>query len=404
MALIIDTNIASLSIQGSLMATQNAYETSVQRLSSGLRVNSAKDDAAGLAIADRIDSIVGGQMVATRNANDGISYSQTADSALSSIINILQRMRDLAVQSANFTSSDADRVALNTEFTQLQAEISQITGGTTFNGDKVFDGSAKTFQIGAGTSADNRITIQGVDLTADTSNTGLAAFINNGTSQATVDAATTAFIAAGGTFSTADGSPSGPESAPLNATTNAFANNISSSDQATFSTAKSAFISTGGSFNSVNGNPVMAKSGTATIVVNPGPPPVTQTVPSSTAADINAYNTFTAAQYAYNAAAKGIEILDQPSSLTAIGTIDNAINEVDAEAAKQGAFQNRMNTVISNLQVSVENQSAARSRIMDTDYAVETANLARNQILKQVSTALLAQANQLPVTVLSLLH
>ncbi|WKJ88883.1 flagellin [Methylomonas montana] len=404
MAFFINTNIVSLNTLHKLTNTQNAIDTSFRRLSSGVRVNSAKDDAAGLGIANRMESIVRGQTVAIRNANDAISYAQTAEGALSQITELLQRMRELAVQSANATNAEADHVSLNTEFAQLQAEITRITVNTKFNGESVFAGSAKTFQIGSDTTADNQITTQGQNLIADTSATGNAAFINNGVTQATLNKARSAFIANGGLFDTSDGSPSAGDVAALAAVATAFENNIPTQDQLTYDAAKSAFMSAGGSFSASDGSAVMAKSGSATTVVMIAGVPVTQTVAVATASDISAFNAFKSAEFNHYAAAKGIQILDQPSSLSAIRSVDNALLEVQTEATLHGATQNRMSTVISNLQSSVENQAAARSRIMDADFATETASLAQHQILQRAGMAILAQANQSANIVLSLLQ
>lgn len=280
MASFINTNMASLNTQRNLSASQAALNTSIQRLSSGMRVNSAKDDAAGMAIASRMDSQIKGQTVAMRNANDAISFSQTAEGALSKISDNLQRMRELAVQSANGTNGTDDRASLDTEFKQLQAEITRVTGNTKFNGVQVLGSDAAsgiTFQIGAGTTADDKITITGADLTDNTSKTAVAA-------------------------------------------------------------------------------------------------------------------------------ASGIDITDQTKASAALTAIDDALKEVNTESIKHGANQNRFTAVISTLQVSVENQTAARSRIMDTDFASETATMARGQILQQAGMAMLAQANQLPNGVMALLR
>lgn len=394
-----DIKIA-FNIQKFTNAIQKIQQSTIERLASGLRINSAKDDAAGLGIANRINTVVRSQTVAIRNANDGISYSQTADSALSNLNELLQRMRDLALQSSNATNTLANRAALNSEFTQLQSEITHITNNTTFNNESVFNGNNRIFQIGSGTSIDNQIAVQGGDLISDASYVGLAAFINTGVTLATLNTDTNAFIAAGGTFNTSDGSPASGGVEELNATISAFVSNIPAADQLTFNTAKIAFISAGGSFSSTTGNPVMAKSGTATVTIQGVP----QTVPVSTQSDIQTFSTYVAANAAYLAAAKGIQILDQPSAMSAIVTIDNALKEVDSERSLQGAFQNRLLSAISNLQVSIETQSAARSRILDADFASETTNLTRSQIMQQAALAIAAQANQLPNEVLSLLN
>ncbi len=265
MASVINTNLASLNTQRNLSASSMSLNTSIQRLSSGLRVNSAKDDAAGLAIATRMNAQVRGQSVAIRNANDAISFAQTAEGALGKVTDALQRMRELAVQSANDTNTAGDRANLDAEFQQLQQEVTRLGTATKFNGSAVFGATAKTFQVGA-------------------------------------DAADTISV-----------------------------------------TATAAVAITG---------------------------------------DVSA----------------------AASATTAIGALDTALNDVNTKRAALGAVQNRFESVIGNLQVSVENQSAAKSRIMDADFAAETANLTRGQILQQAGTAMLAQANSLPNGVLALLR
>ena len=282
MPLTINTNIASLNAQRNLNASQGSLATSMQRLSSGLRVNSAKDDAAGLAIAERMNAQVRGMNVAVRNANDGISMSQTAEGALSQVSNPLQRMRELAVQARNATNSSSDKDSLNKEFAQLQAEISRVIGGTTFNGKHILgaDATSLVFQIGANTTADDTITIATKNMSLDT---------------------------------------------------------------------------------------------TITAVTN-----------SSTA------------------------VIDATATSGAIGTvidnIDKALDSINDTRATFGATQSRFDAIITNLQVGVENQAAARSRIMDADFASETANMSRAQVLQQAGTAMVAQANQLPNQVLKLLQ
>ena len=283
----INTNIASLNAQRNLNASQSSLSTSMQRLSSGLRINSAKDDAAGLAIAERMNAQVRGMNVAVRNANDGISMAQTAEGSLGKVTDSLQRMRELAVQAANATVSGSDKDSLDKEFGELSKEIQRVLGATTFNGHKVLAGDAgtKTFQVGANTSSDDTIDIVTKDLTSDSSITTVAGTDNTGASRAVIDS-------------------------------------------------------------------------------------------SASASDIQ----------------------------TVMDNIDLALDTVSGERATLGASQNRFDSVVSNLQVSVENQSAARSRIMDADFATETANLSRSQILQQAGNAMVAQANQLPQQVLSLLR
>ncbi len=279
----INTNIGAINAQRNLTKSALSLSTSMERLSSGMRINSAKDDAAGLAISDKMTSQIRGMTVAIRNANDGISMAQTAEGAMGTITETLQRMRDLAVQSANFAGvSSSDREKLQLEFKQLGLEVTRIIANTTFNDKKILGGSLSNanFQVGAATATDNQISI------------------------------------------------------------------------------------TVSNFNSV--------SGMKELVI----------------------------------AAPNVSIGSGATSIkvrSAIDVIDVAIKKVDGFRAVLGAVQNRFTTTIANLQTNIENQSSARSRIMDADFAVETAALSRAQILQQAGTAMLAQANQSGQSVLSLL-
>jgi flagellin len=270
----INTNVVSLNAQRNLTTSQSALATSMQRLSSGLRVNSAKDDAAGLAIAERMNAQVRGMNVAVRNANDAISLSQTAEGALGKVGDMLQRMRELAVQSANATNGTGDRTSLNAEYSQLSAEVVRTLGNAKFNGKAILgaDAGSQVFQVGANS---------GETVTVTTTRLDNATSITNAT---------------GGNVST------------------------------------------------------------------------------STAAS------------------------------TALGNIDTALDAINGERALYGASQNRFESVIGVLQVSAENQAAAAGRIMDADFAAETAALSRAQILQQAGNAMVAQANQLPQQVLQLLQ
>ncbi len=285
----INTNLVSLNAQRNLATSQNSLSTSMQRLSSGLRVNSAKDDAAGLAIAERMNTQTRGMNVAIRNANDGISMAQVGEGALGKVGDIFQRMRELAVQASNGTNSEADRTSLNQEYVQLAQEATRTLGGTQFNGANILaSATAYEFQIGANNDAAlDRITVDAFDWTASADITGLLGGV----------------------------------------------------------------VLTGADV----------------------PPQV-------------------------------IDGVDGVNAQTAIGLIDTAINAVNSQRATFGAVQNRFDNVIANLMVASENQSAASSRIMDADYAAETANLSRAQILQQAGNAMVAQANQLPQQVLSLLQ
>ncbi|WP_374594222.1 flagellin domain-containing protein [Aquabacterium sp.] len=284
---IINTNLVSLNAQRNLNQSQTSLAVSMQRLSSGLRVNSAKDDAAGLAIAERMNAQIRGMNVAVRNANDGISLAQTAEGALAQVGNSLQRMRELAIQSANATNSNSDKDSLDKEFGELAKEIQRVLGGTTFNGKHILGSEAgtQTFQVGANTTSNDTIDITTPDMTVATQITSVAGTDNTGLGRSKID-----------------------------------------------STANSASIA------------------------------------------------------------------------TVIAAIDTALDTVNNTRATFGATQSRFDAVISNLQISAENQTAARSRIMDADFAAETANLSRAQILQQAGNAMVAQANQLPQQVLQLLR
>ena len=271
----INTNVQSLNAQRNLAQSTGSLSTSMQRLSSGLRVNTAKDDAAGLAIAERMNAQVKGMNVAIRNANDRISLAQTAEGALGKIGDALQRMRELAVQSANGSNSDDDRANLDEEYQELAAEVTRVLTGTKFNGTNLLNTSASlTFQVGADNVTTDQIDIDTTDLTAGS---GVTAVV-------------------GGAIATSSG------------------------------------------------------------------------------------------------------------ALAAMDDLDNAIDEITTARATFGAKQNRFDSVIASLQISSENLAASRGRIMDANFAVETSNLSRGQILQQAGTAMVAQANQLPQGVLSLLR
>ena len=284
---VINTNLLSLNAQRNTSTSQASLSVSLQRLSSGLRVNSAKDDAAGLAIAERLNAPVRGSNVAIRNANDGISLAQTAEGALAKVGDSLQRMRELAVQARNATNTDDDKDSLDKEFGELAKEIQRVLGGTTFNGRAILagDSGTQTFQVGANTTSNDRIDVATTNMTTDATITAVAGTDNTGAGRAVID-----------------------------------------------NTAVGATID------------------------------------------------------------------------TVIDNIDSAIDTVNSERATLGASQNRLDQVIGNLQISVENQSAAKSRITDADFAQETANLSRASILQQAGNAMIAQANQIPSQVLSLLR
>lgn len=282
MASVINTNIFSLQGQNALRGTNNSLQTSLERLSTGLRINSAKDDAAGLAITNRLTTQIRGSEVAARNANDGISLAQTAEGAMGALTDTMQRMRDLAIQAANASNSSSDRQNLQTEFAQLQDELGRIIDNTEFNGQKILAGSVNgaKFQVGANTTADNQISVTIGSLGAVAAS-GIGSLLADGVS-----------------------------------------------------------IGSGADFD---------------------------------------------------------DIMD------AVSIIDSSITTVDTARAKLGSIQNRFEVTIDNLNNFIVNESAARSRIQDADFAKETANLSKAQILQQAGTSVLTQANQAPQSVLGLL-
>ncbi|MDE2399198.1 MAG: flagellin FliC [Burkholderiales bacterium] len=280
MTLSINTNLISMGAQFNLNKSQNSLATSMQRLSSGLRINSAADDAAGLAIASRMQTQVNGMNVATQNANNAISLAQTAEGALGSVSDSLQRMRQLAVQARDGTNTSTDRASLDNEYQALASEIQRVLGGTAFNGQNILGSGATTvnFQIGANTTSNDSISISMTNMTVDST---------------------------------------------ITAVTGSTASLATTSDSAIASV---------------------------------------------------------------------------------INNIDSALATINTQRSDMGAYENRFNAVISNLNTSVQNQSAAQSRIMDANFAAETANLSRAQVLQQAGNAMVAQANQLPQMVLKLLQ
>jgi flagellin len=306
---IINTNLLSLNAQRNLAATSSAQAVAINRLSTGLRVNNAKDDAAGLAISERMSAQSRGMEIARRNANDAVSLAQTAEGALGSINNMLQRMRELAVQAANATNSTSDRAALQNEFSQLQAEITRTASTTRFNGNTILTQTTSfDFQVGANATANDMITVSALNITGASTSTG--------------------------------------------------------SDDGALARAIATSIDISGATAGTRGT-----------------------------------NASTATSYfGYAAASMG------SGAFGAVEVIDFALSQVNTARSRFGAIQNRFDAVLSNLNIAIESQAAARSRIVDTDYARETASLARAQILQQAGVAMLSQANTAPNQVLQLLR
>jgi flagellin len=384
MAAIINTNVVSLNAQRNLNSSQNALATSLQRLSSGMRINSAKDDAAGLAISERMSSQIRGLNQAARNANDGISMSQTAEGALGEIGNNLQRIRELAVQSRNASNSVSDRTALNNEVQQVKAEIDRVASSTSFNGTKLIDGSFtnQSFQVGANVGetisisslVDARSSSLGTSTSSTANVTGAAAtgFTAITAGDLTINGVSVGAVAAGGNAAT------------QGANIAAAINTVSSTTNVT-ATADAA-----GKVSLTN------ISGSTTVVAFAGASATTAT--TGLTAGTTAVTTASSAGFA------NLDISNTANADFAIAAMDSALSALNAGRADLGAYQNRFSSAIANVQTTAENLSASRSRIVDTDFAAETATLSRNQVLQQAGTAMLTQANAMPQSVLALLR
>ncbi|RTE66861.1 flagellin [Amphritea opalescens] len=501
MALGIQTNVASLNAQNNLSKSQSSLETSLERLSTGLRINSASDDAAGLAISDRMTSQINGLTQATRNANDAISLTQTAEGAMSESTNILQRMRELAIQSANDTNSASDRANLQKEVSQLQSELNRIADTTSFNGKNILDGTFTSAKFHVGAEADQTINVS--IGSARATSMGNYSLTTNGTSTKAVAAAATAGDNSTGDEDLTISGPLGSTSAAVDiaakdsaktvaekvnavqsdtgVTAKAIsqaklsgisagnisltltgdttggaqaitANGVTATDVSALSEAINAKTSTTGitaelssdktsiTLISANGDDIViegASNGVDTTAVMSVQGLNADGTDSGTAANLvdastttagvdstrvggdvtfSASGTFnvtaTATGGLFDATAKTaelnsvaeIDISTQTGSNDALDVIDQALAFISESRADLGAVQNRLESTISNLTSITENVTAARSRIMDADFASETASLTKNQILQQAGTAMLAQANTLPQGVLSLLQ
>lgn len=479
---VIQTNVSSLAAQRSLSRTNEALSTTFQRLSTGLRINSARDDAAGLQISNKLTSQINGLGVAIRNANDGISMAQTAEGALQETTNILQRMRDLSIQSANGSNSQDERDALQAEITQLQAEINRIADTTAFGGRNLLDGSfgSSSFQVGSEANQTINVTIN----SAKGDNLGNQSYKSEGTIAGSVVLGATNGINALATFqiSQSGGNTTGNIVTNVNDSSKTIADTINTATTAanvgvrakvvnevtvSFSantsgetvvldvggqaitvanfnqgdmTALAAAINDNGNTGTIatvdeNNSSVLKLSstddiaftltsvttvvGTASLTANDG-------TNVAAAAEAAAYTFVGEVELSSNkafsfangdtelfAAATGNSTLDsvdnvdistQLGAQNAIDVIDGALSKIDSNRADLGAVQNRLTSTISNLGNIIENVAAARSRIRDTDFAAETANLAKNQVLQQAGLSILAQANASSQSVLSLLQ
>ena len=407
MASTINTNIISLNAQRNLNMSATSLATSMQRLSSGLRVNSAKDDAAGLAIAERMNTQVRGLTVGARNANDGISLAQTAEGALGKVGDMLQRIRELAVQAGNATNSIADRAALQAEVRQLTEEVDRVAKQTTFNNQKILDGSfaAAVFQIGA--NAGDNITIGGL---ANTTAAGLADVVyaydqTTGVVPSSITdlaeySAPTSFRVHDGTTTWDLGPIKAASSGPERLGQLVEAINRKSAD-----TGVTAFLTKeeSGNYTIDIMSSKLDTAGDATTVTLVG---FDADNFGYAAAAIGAAGTALDATHT-TTDSLGIDTLSvdsQANAWVALKKVDSAIDQVNSVRASLGALQSRFENSVGNIEIQVENLAASRGRIVDADFAKETANLSRTQILQQAGTAMVAQANQLPQNVLRLLQ
>ena len=474
------TNIMSLNAQRNLSKSQGGLATSLQRLSSGLRINSAKDDAAGLAIAARFTTQIKGLQTAVRNANDGVSLAQVAEGALGEASNMLQRIRQLAVQSINSSNSASDRQAIQAEVGQLTSELDRIAKNTSFNGQKILDGTfgTATFQVGANV---------GETITATTANFKTAQYGNYRVDGYGSFVGTTTNITAAGSVQISGAGGVTAVNYAANDSAKDIASKINLQNGATGVTAtaeteveltfgasgsyvltiasdNSSAATIGFSLEGVSGTDALQAAadafndkqtitgvtaevkadGTSVVLTHSdgedirlmdtttanagavtvkGTGTLAATLTANTVADTavgngkvsfdsnSAFAVTGTAVKVLSAASEGsslmkvatLDVTSVAGSENAISIVDAALSQISNQRAKFGAIQSRFESAIRNLEGSVENLTAARSRILDTDFAAETANLAKAQILQQASTAMLAQANALPQSVLSLL-
>jgi flagellin len=405
MAATINTNVNSLNAQRNLGMSASSLATSMQRLSSGLRVNSAKDDAAGLAISERMNTQARGLTVGARNANDGISLAQTAEGALGKVGDMLQRMRELAVQSSNATNSSDDRKALQAEVKQLTDEIDRVAKQTSFNGTKILDGSfaGAAFQVGA--NAGDNITVGALTDTraAELSSIDYAKATTTGIATGTdMPVAGLTAITDGSLDLSIDGTTYELGNIKAaNSGAERLGQVVEAINRLSSDTGVTAYLtSTGAGQYTVD---LMSSK-----LDSDGAAVTNLTLTGFTAATTGLASAGTVeAAVAALSTGTGIDILTvdtQANSWVALQKIDDAIDQVNSARADLGALQSRFESAVGNIEIQVENLSASRGRIVDADFAKETANLSRTQILQQAGTAMVSQANQLPQGVLALLR
>ena len=405
MAVTVNTNVSAMTAQRYLNGASNGVASSMEKLSSGLRINSAKDDAAGLQISNRLTSQTNGLNVAMRNANDGVSMAQTAEGAMAESGNILQRMRDLSLQSANGSNSTEDRESIQKEVDQLKNEMNRISDTTSFGGQKLLDGSfgSKSFQVGA--NANETISMSLGDISADqVGQKGAALKAADFTAD---QKATDALFGQSLTVKIADGEEQTIDLSGAKTSidvVDAINSGLSGSGITASYSEADGKISIGG----IVDNSLASASAPAP---DPDPAPGAKTTNNvvftpMTGTDGAAGTVVTSAIGIADSGTNmvsGVDVTTVAGANTAVEAIDAAIGQLDENRADLGAVQNRFNHTLSNLANITENVTASNSRIKDVDFAAETTNMTKNQILQQASTSILAQAKQIPQSALSLL-
>ena len=407
MAQVINTNIMSLNSQRNLNRSGSAMATSLQRLSSGLRINSAKDDAAGLAISERFTTQVRGLNQAVRNANDGISFAQTAEGALGSVGDSLQRIRELAVQATNDTNSASDRQAINNEVDQLISEVNRIAMSTEFNGGRVLDGTQSSLFFQVGANEGQTIAVDGVDARTSQLGATISAIAGPGLTQDQInDDGITGFtdvvITPTGTAALTTAITADLTTIPTTTMEDAVrAINAEIDTRIAAGDADAELIAEGGYKASLR----VANDGTTSIAISSNFDSAFGVTggAATTGATVPATVQVTAAT-GVQTNLTTLSVATREEAQETIAAVTGALTQVNSLRADLGAVQTRFESTIGNLEIGSENLSAARSRIRDTDFAAETAELTRVQILQQAGVAMLSQANSAPQSVLSLLQ
>lgn len=389
MSSVINTNVKSLVAQNAMNVNNRSLSKAMEQLSTGSRINKASDDAAGLAISEKMTSQIRGLNQAVRNANDAISMIQTAEGALVEVTNMMQRMRELAVQSASDTNVGADRTALNNEFVQLRSEINRVAQNTQWNGTKILDKSYDSgsgqfvFQVGANSGQTIALTIGNYQTTSSTQGTTAAvATTTNASGPGATAAAQVSTLTIAGT-------PALGDVITVSVGNKSFVHTVTAG-AATVQDVTEIATAIQNGLGTIEGVGVAASAGVLTFTA------------SSSAFGSNSFS-ISSSQSGLLSGIRESAVNTRANANSAVAALDVAIATVNSGRSEMGAVMNRLNYAADNLANISTNTAASRSRILDTDYAQATTELARSQIIQQAATAMLAQANQLPQTVLSLL-